>query len=116
MNRRIKQEAPPASLRTALPFIFYAFGSTGGRRRRRGASPVEAVGVSAVVGATGAFGALGIVGASGAFGTLGTVGATGAFGSFGIVGATGAFGALGIVGATDSFGIYGLTVLRTFGC
>ena len=104
MNRRIKQEAPPASQRTALPFIFYAFGSTGGRRRRRGASPVEAVGVSAVVGATGAFGALGIVGASGAFGTLG------------IVGASGAFGSLGIVGAADSFGIYGLTVLRTFGC
>ena len=104
MNRRIKQEAPPASQRTALPFIFYAFGSTGGRRRRRGASPVEAVGVSAVVGATGAFGALGIVGATGAFGALG------------IVGASGAFGSLGIVGATDSFGIYGLTVLRTFGC
>ena len=104
MNRRIKQEAPPASQRTALPFIFYAFGSTGGRRRRRGASPVEAVGVSAVVGATGAFGALGVIGATGAFGTLG------------IVGASGAFGALGIVGATDSFGIYGLTVLRTFGC
>ena len=104
MNRRIKQEAPPASQRTALPFIFYAFGSTGGRRRRRGASPVEAVGVSAVVGATGAFGSLGIVGATGASGALG------------IVGTTGAFGALGIVGASDSFGIYGLTVLRTFGC
>ena len=42
---------------------------------------MEAVGVSAVVGASGAFGALGIVGASGAFGSLGIVGTTGAFGA-----------------------------------
>ena len=95
-RRVMRKKKQPIQVGRAALMENYAFGSTGGRRRRRGAS-ADVCSVE-VVGATGAFGATGACGAAGAFGATGAVGAAGACGFTGACGAAGlAYGLTGVL-------------------